>query len=63
MSQVLPNPNPTLPSQYRERAGHILDPDNNQIQDELTKLTKYAQDYKMKINQSKTKLMLLTDPV
>ena len=56
--RVLLNPNPTLPNQYHERTGHILDPENNPIQAEITKLTKYAQDHKMKINQAKTKVML-----
>ena len=43
------NQNPTLPLQYHERTGHRLDPLNNPIQTEVTRLAKYASDHKMRI--------------
>ena len=48
---VLINPNPTLPSQFHERTGHMMNPENNPIQDEIKSLSRYAEEHKMKIKK------------
>ena len=53
-----PNPTPVLPRQYHERTGHTLKPENNVLQELLDKLKTYADENKMKINETKTKIMI-----
>ena len=53
-----PNPSPDLPRQFHERTGHVLEPSKNVLQEQLDKLKKYAAENKIKINETKTKIMI-----
>ena len=57
-SEIDPNPTPTLPRQYHERTGHTLKTECNILQELLDKLKIYADENKMKINETKTKIMI-----
>ena len=46
------------PLNFHQRTEHVLKPTHSQMQDQLLSLENYATENKMKINQSKTKLML-----
>ena len=52
------NPNQVRPRQYHERTEHILLPQDNPIQTQVTNLVRYAKEHKMKVNTSKTKTMI-----
>ena len=57
-SEIDPNPTPILPRQYHERTGHTLKTECNILQELLDKLKIYADENKMKINETKTKIMI-----
>ena len=50
--------NLTNPVQYHERTGHTLPRSQNILQDELDKIVMFAEDHEMKINKTKTKVMI-----
>ena len=52
------NTNQVRPASYHERTGHMIAPQDNPIQEEVTKLVKYATEHKMKVNTKKTKAMV-----
>ena len=56
---VILNTNQARPMSYHERTGHILLPQDNPIQAEVTKLVNYATEHKMKVNTKKTKAMVI----
>ena len=56
--QLDPNPNPTRPVPFHLRTGHYLPAENSLISEQLGKLERYAEEHEMRINCSKTKLML-----
>ena len=58
--KLIANPVPTseFPLTYHERTGHILPPQNSHIQKAWDELQYYVEEHEMKINFSKTKLML-----
>ena len=47
-----------LPDTYHNRTGHILPPTRSNVYDELQNIKEYAKENSMKINLSKTQLML-----
>ena len=53
------NPNQTLPRQFHEKTNQILDPSDNLIRTKVNKLGEYNGKHKMKIDKSKSNLMLL----
>ena len=55
---AVPNTNTVRPRSYHERTGHMLLPEDNPIQEEVTKLVNYANKHKMKVNTKKTKAMV-----
>ena len=58
-----PEPNPIRPFRYHDRTQHILPEDKNQLQDFLDDLSKYTNDHQMRINDSKTKVILFNNAV
>ena len=52
------NTNQARPRSYHERTGHVLLPQDNPIQAEVTNLVNYATEHKMKVNTKKTKVMV-----
>ena len=53
-----PDPSPPQPPQFRCRTGHVLPPENTQLQTELDKIYEYAEQHEMKVNKEKTKIMI-----
>ena len=53
-----PNQTPALPRPYHERTGHVLPDDANPLQAQLDALKEYARIHQMKINETKTKVMI-----
>ena len=53
--------NPTHPLQYLERTGHVLPVEKHVLQQELEKLMKYAEEYEMLLNESKTKVIIFNN--
>ena len=53
-----PDPNPILPLNFHNRTGHVLQRDTNLMQKELNALMLYVQEKQMKINVSKSNVML-----
>ena len=51
-----PDPNPARPLAYHDRTNHLLPTNACKLQDEVTKLTQYAQTNEMQINEGKTKV-------
>ena len=58
---INPNPNPTLPANYHDRTGHVLAMNENELQEEIDNLKKYADKHFMKINENKTKVMIFNN--
>ena len=52
------DPNPTLPTPFRLRTGHVLPPEQSLVHKEVQNLLAYANAHEMQINTRKTKLML-----
>ena len=50
-----------LPDNFHARTGHFLDPTKSEVGDQLKLLSKYTVENKMKLNLSKTKLMLFNN--
>ena len=50
--------NPTLPTPFRLRTGHVLPPEQSLVHNQVQNLLAYANDHEMQINTRKTKLML-----
>ena len=61
-STLVPNTRPDLPwpVPYRGRFELMLPREKNRMQDELDSLIKYTDEHKMKINHTKTKVMLFS---
>ena len=57
LSQVPVDERPQ-PDMYRARTGHVLKTEESKVFDQLKQIEEYAKDNHMKINVSKTKLML-----
>ena len=57
-----PDPNPPRPLAYHDRTGHVL-PEGSDcpVQSELDKLVQYCNESDMKINTSKTKVMMFSN--
>ena len=60
-SEIDPNPTPILPRQYHERTGHTLKTESNILQELLDKI--YADENKMKVNETKTKIMIFIQAI
>ena len=58
VAELNPDQTTNLPKQYHERTGHILKKEHNIIQKEVDKLIVYAEENKMNINETKTKIMM-----
>ena len=56
--QSIPESTRPLPDMYRARTGHALPPEKSVVNRQLQKTEQYAKENKMKINYSKTKVML-----
>ena len=50
--------NQTNRVRYHDRTGHTLPRSKNMLQDELDKIVKFADDHKMKSNETKIKVMI-----
>ena len=46
------------PDNFHDRTGHCLKPENSKVYKMIQKTEDYAEEYKMKINYEKTKLMI-----
>ena len=57
-TEIDENPMPELPRHFHERTGHTLKAENNDLQDLLDELKTYAVEKKMKINETKTKIII-----
>ena len=54
--QLIENPDPVHPLQYRERTGHILPLERSKVQSVLDDLHDYTEKHQMRLNQDKTML-------
>ena len=52
---------PTRPVPYHLRTGHFLPAGNSLVHEQLWRLERYAEEHQMRINSSKTKLMLFSE--
>ena len=55
---LLRNPNPVQPFQYHERHGYYLPPEKSKLQTLLNDLMTYTEDHQMRLNTTKTKVIL-----
>ena len=55
---LIPNPNPPRPFEHHDQTNHLLPAENYQLQQELDNLVQYCNTNQMKINTSKTKVMI-----
>ena len=55
---LIPNPNPQRPFEYHDHTNHILPNENYNLQDQLNNLNEYCKTKEMKINESKSKVMI-----
>ena len=53
-----PNPNPPRPFEHHDHTGHLLPAGNYQLQGQLDNLVEYCRTNEMKINESKSKVMI-----
>ena len=55
---LLKHPNPVQPFQYHERHGYYLPPEKSKLQTLLNDLMTYTEDHQMRLNTTKTKVIL-----
>ena len=60
-AMIDPNPNTPQPVNYHDRTGDVMPNDENKLQEEIDNLVKYAEEHLMKINETKTKVMIFNN--
>ena len=61
--KLVDNPNPMQPFQYHERTAHVPPNDDCRLQTMLDELNQYTEKHEMKINQTKSKVILFNNAV
>ena len=57
-ADLVTNENLTLPANYHERTGHVLDPTKNELQNDIDGFEEFTKSKNLQINPKKSSLML-----